>query len=136
MANGMYDAGREAFATGAINWTSADIRTILIDAADYTVDLVNHSNLSDVAAGARVATMGASMAGKSATDGILDATDVVFSSVTGDQSEAVIIYYHTGVEGTSTLLFYIDSGTGFPVTPNTGDITIAWSDGANKIAKL
>ena len=34
------------------------------------------------------------------------------------------------------LVAYIDGATGLPVTPNTGDIGIAWDSGANKIFKL
>ncbi len=34
------------------------------------------------------------------------------------------------------LIAYIDTATGMPVTPNGGDITIAWDNGANKIFKL
>ncbi len=39
MANALYDKGREAFLRGQIDWINDDIRVILIDAADYTVNL-------------------------------------------------------------------------------------------------
>ena len=136
MANALYDAGRDAFANGNIDWVSDDIRCILVDAADYTVDLNNDDNLDDIAAGARVATMAASLAGKSTSAGTCDATDVTFSSVTGDVSEALVIYLHTGTESTSTLIAYIDTATGLPVTPNGGDITVAWDSGSDKIFTL
>jgi hypothetical protein len=31
---------------------------------------------------------------------------------------------------------YIDAATGLPLTPNGGDVTIQWDNGANKIFKL
>jgi len=34
------------------------------------------------------------------------------------------------------LIAHFDTGTNIPVTPNGGDITIQWSDAANKIFKL
>lgn len=135
MANALYDKGRQAFLEGDIDWINDDIRVILIDADDYTVNLSTHDFLDDVPVAARVAVSSA-LSGKTATDGVADANDVTFSSVTGDQSEALVIYKHTGVESTSNLIAYIDTATGLPVTPNGGDITVVWDNGSNKIFKL
>ena len=135
MANALYNKGREGFLDGNIDWDTDDIRCILIDTADYTVDLATHDNLDDVPGDARVATSGA-LTSKTVTDGVADAADVTLSSVTGDTCEAIVIYKHTGTESTSRLIAYIDSATGLPVTPNGGDITIQWDAGANKIFKL
>ena len=134
MANELYDKGREGFLDGSIDWDTDDIRCILVDTADYTVDLAAHDNLDDIPAGARVATSGA-LTGKTVAAGVADADDVTFSAVTGDQSEALVIYKHTGTESTSRLIAYIDDATGLPVTPNGGDITVQW-DATNKIFKL
>lgn len=135
MANALYPSYKELCLGSGLNLSSLDIRSILVDLADYTYSTA-HNFLDDVAAGARVAVSGA-MTGKSITNGIFDAANVTWSSVTGDQSEAIIIYYHTGVESTSSLIAFIDTGvTGFPVTPNGGDITCQWDDGANKIFAL
>ena len=134
MADGMYAKGREKFLTGAINVASDTIKVVLVDAADYTVNLGSHTALSDIPGAARVAT--ATLASKTTTDGIFDAADTVLSGVSGDVSEALVIYKHSGVEATSYLICYIDSYTGLPATPNAGDITIVWPSGANKIFKL
>jgi hypothetical protein len=67
---------------------------------------------------------------------VADAADITFTTVTGDQSEALVIYKDTGVEATSQLIAYIDTATGLPVTPGGGNITVTWDDGANKIFKL
>lgn len=135
MANALYDKGREAFLLGDIDWNADDIRIILIDVADYTVNLATHDFLDDVPAAARVKVSGA-LTGKSATAGVADAADVTLAAVTGDPSEALVIYRHTGTDSTSQLIAYIDTATGLPVTPNGGDIVIAWDNGANKIFKL
>ena len=135
MANALYDLGRENFLNGNIDWANDDIRVILVDTALYTVNLATDNDLADVPAGARVAVSSAFTA-KTTTAGVADAGDVTFSAVTGAQSEALVIYQHTGVEGTSLLIAYIDTATGLPVTPNGGDITITWDSGANKIFKL
>lgn len=135
MANALYDKGREAFLGGDIAWDSDNIKTIIIDTDDYTVDLANDQFLSDIPAGARVATS-ANLTSKTITDGVADADDVTYSSVTGDESEALVTFQDTGVEGTSRLIAYIDTATGLPVTPNGGDITVQWDNGVNKIFKL
>lgn len=134
MANALYDTGRNAFLTGDIDWVADTIKAVLVDTADYTVNLSSHDFLDDVGAPARVAT--GTLASKTATAGVADAADLTFSTVTGDVSEALIIYKDTGVEGTSQLIAYIDTATGLPVTPNGGDIVVQWDSGANRIFKL
>ena len=134
MANGMYVKGIEALMQAGINLVSDTIKVTLVDAADYTVDLAAHDFLNDVAAGSRVAT--ATLASKSVTGGAFDAADVTFPTVTGDPSEALIIYKDTGTESTSALIMYIDTATGLGVTPNGGDITVTWDNGTNKIFKI
>ena len=87
-----------------------------------------------MAVAARVDT--AVLAGKDTTDGVFDANDITFTSVTGDEFESLVIYKHTGTEGTSQLIAYIDTGTGFPLTPDGGNIDLTWDAGANKIFKI
>lgn len=135
MANALYDGGREGFLAGDIDWDANDIRIILIDEADDTIDLAADDNLDDRAAGSRVATSTA-LASKTTTAGVADAADKTFSAVTGDPAESIDGYKHTGTESTSRLILNIDTATGLPVTPNGGDITVAFDNGANKIFKL
>lgn len=135
MANALYDKGREGFLDGSIDWDTDDIRIILIDEADDTIDLAVDEDLADRAGAARVATSDA-MASKTVTAGIADAADKTFSAVSGDQAESIDIYQHTGTEATSRLIANIDTATGLPVTPNGGDITVTWDSGSNKIFKL
>ena len=135
MANALYDLGREKFLRGAINWASDNIKIVLVDAADYTVNLATHEFLSDIAVGGRVATSG-NLTGKTTTAGVADASDVTLTAVTGDPSEALVIYKDTGSAATSPLIAYIDTATGLPVTPNGGNINIVWDNGANRIFKL
>jgi hypothetical protein len=119
----IYNKAKEKFLTAALNWSSHDIKAVLVDAGDYTVDLVNHEFLSSITAGARVATS-ANLGSKTVTNGVADAGNVTLSAVTGDQSEAVVIYRDTGDAATSPLIAYLNSGTGLPVTPDSGNIEI------------
>lgn len=135
MANALYDKARQAFLDGNISWSSNTLKAILVDAGTYTVSLSTHDFLDDIPMGARVSTSSA-LASKTVTDGVADAADVTFTSVTGSTVEAIVIYQHTGTESTSRLIAYIDTATGLPATPSGGDITVTWNDGANKIFKL
>jgi hypothetical protein len=135
VANALYDFGRQGFLEGSIDWDTDTIKLILVDVADYTVNLATHDNLDDVPAAARVATSGA-LASKTVTAGVADAADVTLSAVSGDASEAIVFYKDTGTESTSRLIAYVDTATGLPVTPNGGDVIVQFDNGANKIFKL
>lgn len=127
MANGLYSAGREGYLAGNLDFDANDVRVILTDAADYSRNLSTHDRLDDVTAGGRVAVSSA-LGSKTTTAGTADAADVTWTSVTGDVSEEVIGYYHTGTESTSYLIWNMDTfASGMPVTPNGGNITIAWN---------
>ena len=85
---------------------------------------------------ARVAVSGA-LVNKTFVNGVFDADDVTINSVTGDQSEALILYQHTGVDATSRLIAFWDTGvSGLPFTPNGSNVVITWSAGAAKIFAL
>jgi len=135
MANALYGLGREKFLDGSIAILTDNIKCVLVDTATYTVAIDTDEFLSDIPSGERVATS-SNMGTKTATLGVFDAADVTFTAVTGDVSEALVIYKDSGVASTSPLIAYIDTATGLPVTPNGGDITVTWDSGANKIFKL
>lgn len=130
MANGVYDAGIHAFMRGDIIWkagSSQTFKAVIVDTASYSVNFATHVALSDISVGMRVATTTvtpADPAGRS-----LDATDLLFPTVAGTiTAEALAIYKDTGVASTSTLLFYIDTAVGLPITTNGTDIVVQWDN--------
>lgn len=127
MADAVYDLAKEKFLRGEISWNSDDIKAVLVDVADYTVNTATDEFLDDIPAGARVATS-ANMTGKTTTAGAAGVDDFAFGTVTGDEAEAVVFYKDTGTEGTSPLIVYRDTATsGLPVTPNGGDVNISFA---------
>lgn len=131
MASAAYPAGLDGILTGEVDLVDDDIRVLLIDTADYTYSSA-HDFLDDVASGSIVAT--AALASKTVSAGVYDAADTTFTSVSGDPSEALIIYRHDGgSDGARRLLFYID---GISVTPNGTNINVTWDSGTNKIVKF
>jgi len=136
MASALYTTYKTlALTTGGVNLLTDTIKCVLVDSADYTASLGTHDFLVDVPAGARVGTA-QTLASKTVTAGVFDAADVTFPSVTGDQSEYVLIYKDTGTEATSNLIALIDTASGLPSTPTGADITITWDNGANRIFAL
>lgn len=128
MANALYDSGRNGFLTGAFNWNSDTFKVILLSSV-YTVDLANHVYTSSI--GGTVA-ISSGIATTTALSGIADAYDITFSSVAGTTATQFVLFH----DSTKKLIAHFDTGTNIPVTPNGGDITIQWSDAANKIFKL
>lgn len=137
MANGLYAAykqvllGDNAIAGFAVpDLEGGDPRVILADSADYTPNLTTDQSLNDVTLAGRVAVValtGESVVNSSGTV-TFSASSAVFPAVTGDQSELIIGYDHTGTATTSLLIIKFDTFTsGMPVTPNGGDITVAWN---------
>lgn len=141
MANGFYQQGMKHFAMGDIVWKASggsDIRTTLVDTADYTVNLTTHEfrDTGTISAAAQEESMASGMTlVDAAVDGVVDANDVTFTATAGDQCEGILVYKNTGVAANDLLLFWWDTASGLPVTLG-GDVTVAWDNGANKIAKI
>ena len=134
MANALYNKAREGFAKAQINWEADTIKAVLVDSGAYTFSAA-HQFISDVPPGARISSI-QTLSGKTATDGACDANDLTFPSVSGASIEVIIIFKDTGTEADSPVLAYIDSGTGLPITPNSGDIIVTWDNGINKIFRV
>lgn len=135
MANSLYARGKQRILEKQISFKDDDIQALLVS-ADYTPDLSTHEFLSDVQAyalggGAKL------LADKTTTLGVFDASDVTWTYVAGGATaKAVVLFKNTGEAGTSPLLGYIDTITGFPVATNGSDITVQWDNGAFKIFSL
>lgn len=141
-ANGMFDPGREGFALAEIDFDAAVFKLVLLDSADYTVNLATHKFLSSVAAAAREETT-AALANKTATAGVLDADDPSFPGAAGDPCEAIALVQSSAVGGgadvadtAQRLVAYWDTATGLPVTLNGGAVNVTFDSGANRILKL
>lgn len=136
MANALYGKGREAFGNAGINWGSDTIKCILVDTGAYTVSIDVDDALADIAAGARIGSA-VTLSSKTNTLGVFDAADISFTGLSSAPSiEALVIFKDTGVEATSTLIAYIDTATGLPVSAGATQVDVAWDNGANKIFKL
>lgn len=134
MANALYAKGKEKILSAAINFAADTIKVALVKNT-YPQDLSNDEFFTSISA--YVVGTPQALGTKTVTAGVFDAADALFEAVaSGDTLEGVVIYKDTGVAGTSALLAYIDTITGFPLATNGSDITIQWSNGAYRIFTL
>lgn len=134
MSNALYAKGKEKMLAASINYVSDTIKVALVKNT-YPQNLATDEFYSDISA--YVVGTPQTLGSKTTAAGVFDASDATYTAVTaGDTLEGVVIYKDTGVEGTSPLLAYIDTITGFPLATNGGDITIQWDNGAYKVFSL
>ena len=134
MSNALYAKGKEKMLAASINYVSDTIKVALVKNT-YPQNLATDEFYSDISA--YVVGTPQTLGSKTTAAGVFDASDATYTAVTaGDTLEGVVIYKDTGVEGTSPLLAYIDTITGFPLATNGGDITVQWDNGAYKIFSL
>lgn len=136
----LFDAGREGFLAGEIDWDTAVFKVDL--GRGYTFDATDKF-MSDLTGHTAVATS-AALSGKTITNGVADASDFTYSSVpAGAACPYLIIYQSSAVTGgadvaasAQRLVAYIDNAAGLPVTPNGLNISIEFDNGPTKIFKL
>ncbi len=147
MANALFGHGRERFLGGDIDWDANDIKLVLYDptySGAISIDVDEYVNTDTIAAADRPTNgLSGNFASKTKTLGVADADDIVLTAVThGTDCDGFVIGVDGGdgfvtASGTNDLLIAdIDTATGLPLTPNGGNITIAWDAGASKIFKL
>lgn len=134
MANALYPKAKEQFLQAGINMSSGTVKVALVDTGTYTYDPA-HDFYNDVSTS--VVGTPQTLSAKTFTNGVFDADNVTFPTVTGNTVEALVVYLDTGNPATSNLIMYQDTGvTGLPVTPNGGDINLVFDSGAYKIFAL
>lgn len=141
MANASFTAFRTAILTGAIDVDTAVIKVALVGGYTYNAA---HTFMSDVTGNAGVVNgTPATLTNVTVTGGVLDADDVTITTTASATPHALIVYQASAVTGgadvaatAQRLMFYMDTGTGLPVTPPAGTLTITWPNTANKIYKV
>lgn len=126
MANVLYPKWKEALVQGtAGSALTGALKAVLVDTGTYAYSAAHEFYSSIAGAAGAPQTIGS----KTYTGGLVDGGDVTFSAVPlGPSLEAVVLFLDTGTPSTSRLVAYYDTGiTGLPVTPNGGDLPVAWN---------
>ena len=125
MANLLYDTFKEGLLNKLFDMDTDVQNAALIDGDDYTFsaahDSYDNTPTGDVPAAAKVANF--VLGTLSITNGVFDSADFTWASVSGDQSEEIILWDDTPAN--NQLVANYDTGmSGMPVTPNGGDINV------------
>ena len=135
MANTMYPKAAEGFGDGTINWTTDDIRCMLVKTgASYNAA---HDFLDDLSGSYDNGRVAASLGSKTCTLGIFDAADNSLVATAATSSIALAFYKYNASDASARLVLWMDTMTGFPFTPAAGQtVNLVWDNGANKIYKM
>ena len=141
MANAVFPKAKEGFLDGSIDLDTAVIKVALV--RGYTYNSA-HEFVSDVEGVGTVHATSGALQNIDVTNGVFDADDITFTTPSTDTNQhSLLIFQSSAVGGGSDvgsssqrLLAWIDTGTGVPIVPAGGDITVQWDSGANKIFSL
>lgn len=142
MANTLYNVAREKFLTGDMSWRDHAFKVCLVHTGTgaYTF-AATHTSKSDLGTSVNSGTGSDQLLqNKTYALGAAGASNVTFTTVSATSGnptiEAIVIYRDNTSDGTTTLVAFIDTATGLPITPNGGDIIVTWDTGTNKIFRL
>jgi hypothetical protein len=129
MANAIFPKFKQSLLSGDTNTAltgsgTTGLYAALVDTGAYTYSASHqfYSSLSGIVGTDQ------EIGNVTLTNGLIDGDDVTFSSVTGNSAEAIVLYRkNAGANTTWRLVAYIDTATGLAVTPNGGNIGIAWN---------
>lgn len=125
MANLPYDTFKQGLLNAEFDMNTHVIKATLIDSADYTFDAAHDfyaGGSADVPTAAKVA-VSPTLTSPTITNGIFDTANFVWSAVTGDQCEAIILW-NDSITDDRLVAFYNTGMTGMPVTPGGADINV------------
>jgi len=141
VANAVFPKAKEGFLDGSIDLDTAVIKVALV--RGYTYNSA-HEFVSDVEGVGTVHVTSGALQSIDVTNGVFDADDITFTTPSTDSNQhSLLIFQSSAVGGGSDvgsssqrLIAWIDTGTGVPIVPAGGDITVQWDSGANKIFSL
>ena len=142
MANTLFVSARAGFLSGDIDWDADTIKIVFISRGaggnGYNA-VTDITFLTQIPDSGRLRMSETALGGKTVASGIADADDHTASAVSAVANSAIgaiVVYQDSGSPSTSRLIGWIDTGTGIPASPNGGDITLSFSNGASKIFML
>ena len=119
MATLVYNKARKLFATAAINWPAlGSVKAALLN-GNYTPNPASHQFMSDISAGNILVRSGSATGLGVSNNGVVQAVLPTFValSTAGVPVTSIVLYIDTGVDATSTLIYYSSDVIGFPFVP-------------------
>ncbi|MCX4470456.1 hypothetical protein OOK41_09070 [Micromonospora sp. NBC_01655] len=141
MANGYFTALAEGLMDGSIDLDTATVKVALV--RGYTFSAA-HRFVSDVTGtGGTINGTSAALASKTVTGGVFDADDTTISATTNATNHGLLLFQASAAAGgadvaatAQRLIAWYDTGTGLPVQPGTGMVTVTWPNTSPRILKV
>jgi len=128
----------EGFIDGTIDLDTAVIKCALVRGYTFSA---SHKFVSDVTgAGGTLNGTSAALTSKSVTGGVFDAADPTITAVASASNHGLLLFQASAVTGgadvassAQRVIAWYDSSV---IQPGTGDVSVAFSNGTNKILKV
>jgi hypothetical protein len=128
----------EGILAGEIDLDTAVIKCALVRGYTFSA---SHKFVSDVTgASGTLNGTSAALSSKSVTGGVFDAADTTITATANASNHALLLFQASAVTGgadvaasAQRLIAYFDSAT---IQPGSGDVTVTFSNGTNKILKV
>lgn len=140
MSNAIYPAAIDGLLTGEIDFDTAVIKAALV--RGYTYDSTDEF-VSDVVATGTLNGTSAALGSVTVSGGVFDAADTTITATANGSDHNLIVFQASAVTGGSDvaqssqrLIAFFDTGTGLPIQPGSGDVSVTWPSGAGKIIKF
>lgn len=138
MANAAYTNFLSGLQRADFDLVVASIKASLV--RGYTFD-ASHVTVADVvSAGGTINGTSAALANPTITAGVFDADNTTIATAASASNHTLIIAQTSAVTGGADLptnqqllIAFYDTGTGLPIQPGSGVMTVQWSAGAAKI---
>lgn len=140
MTNAVYPEALDGLLSGAIDLDTGVLKAALV--RGYTYDATDVT-VADVVATGTLNGTSAALGSVTITSGVVDAADTSISTTASANDHALIIFQASAVTGgadvaqsSQRLVAYFDTGTGLPIQPGTGTVTVTFDAGTNRIFKI
>lgn len=141
MANAVYDAFKKGILNAEYDLDTASIKVALVRNYTYAS---SHATLADITtAGGVVNGTSAALTNPVIAGGVFDADDTSITTTASAVNHYFIVYQSSAVTGgadvaagSQKLVAYFDTGSGLPVQPGNGTVTITWANTTNRILKV
>ncbi len=141
MANAVFDAFKQGLLNADYDLNTAAVKVALV--RGYTFNPA-HATLADVvSAGATVNGVSAALANPTIAGGVFDADDTLITTSASAANHYLLIFQASSPTGgtdlapeAQRLIAYFDTGSGLPIQPGNGTVSITWANTANRIVRV
>lgn len=138
MANAAFTNFKAGVLGADFDLVVATVKAMLV--RGYSFNAANVTVADIVSAGGTVNGTSAALSNPTITGGVFDADDTSITTTASASNHVLILAQTSAVTGGADLptsgqlvIAYYDTGTGLPIQPGTGTVTVTWSAGAAKI---